>query len=220
MNTFDNPRRGAAGGFSLVEIMIVMVIIAVVLALAIPSIEPMMKGSKLTTAADNVRFRLSEARARAIADNRAVQIRLLKFDDRSMPGEKEYFQGFEAGRFQAKKDTEGNDTTTFIFEPVGGVVRLPDGVAINSQKKLSSLITDDRLPERTYDVEVGGNTSVKYRAFTFRPDGSTDLPKRAGDLWFFTLTQFRDEDQGNASPDNFITLMVDAYNGLVKVYQR
>lgn len=214
----SHVRRPAA--FSLVEIMIVMVIIAVVLALAIPSIEPMMKGSKLTTAADNFRFRLSEARARAIADNRAVQIRLLKFDDRSMPGEKEYFQAFQAGRFQARKDADGNDTSTFIFEPIGGVVRLPDGIAINSQKTLSSLINDDRIPERSFDLDIGGNDSVKYRAFTFRPDGSTDLPKRAGDIWFFTLTQFRDEDQGNTSPDNFITLMVDAYNGLVKLYQR
>jgi uncharacterized protein (TIGR02596 family) len=205
-------------GFTLVELLVVIAVIGMIVALAVPSIEPMMKGSRLTTAADDLRFRLSGYRQQAVTENQPIEIRFLKFVDTTIPGGREAFRAYVAGRLKQKKTTTGSGE--FIFEPIGNVVRLPDGVVFSSVPEFSSIVHDDKLRHGMHELPVGDQPNAQFASFTFRPDGSTDLPKRAGDLWFVTVINERDDTAGNTSPDNFISVAIDAYNGSLRIYSR
>ncbi|MDF1816486.1 MAG: hypothetical protein P1V20_30070, partial [Verrucomicrobiales bacterium] len=61
---------------------------------------------------------------------------------------------------------------------------------------------------------------MEYVAFRFRPDGSTDLPSRAGkDTWYLTLVQGEGAARGNEMPRNYVCLQVNPYNGVVSEFR-
>jgi uncharacterized protein (TIGR02596 family) len=213
-----NPAR-RRGGFTLVELLVVVMVIGLIVALAVPTIEPMMKGSKLTTAADDLRFKLSAYRQRAVTENQPIEVRFLSYIDTSVPGGREAYRAYLAGRLRLKRGSASSQSS-FMFEPIDNLGRLPDGVVISSLPEFSSVVHSDKVRRGTHELPVGDQMNCKFASFTFRPDGTTDLPKRAGDLWFLTLLSERDDTAKNASPDNFITLAVDAFNGTVRSYTR
>jgi len=210
-----SPHRS---GFTLVELLVVIAVIALIAGLAIPAIEPMMKGSKLTTASDNVKFNLAAWRQQAIAENAPVEIRFLRYIDPTMPGQREAYRGYQAGRFRQRQTSSGSGD--FVFDPIGNVQKLPDGVVFSSQDQLSSLLTSEKVREGNHEFMVEGQENLPFKSFSFRPDGSTELSKRAGDAWFITIVQERDDEQSNPNPDNFYTLQIDAFNGSVRSYTR
>lgn len=219
--TASSRRSGSVAwkrAFTLVELLVVIAVIALIVGMAVPALEPMMKGSKLTTASDDLRFTLNAYRQQAIAENKPIEIRFLKFIDTSSPSRHEAFRAFVAGRFRQQKDAEGGGR--FVFEPIGNIRKLPDGVVLSSQERMSSLLASPKVRRGTHELPVQGQTEVPFVSFTFRPDGSTDLPKRAGDIWFVTIVQERDDENANTNPDNFVTLCIDAFNGAIRPYMR
>jgi uncharacterized protein (TIGR02596 family) len=211
------PHAGRTG-FTLVELLVVIAVIALIAGLAVPAIEPMMKGSKLTTASDNVKFNLAAWRQQAIAENSPIEVRFLRYTDPTMPGQREAYRGYQAGRFRQKKSETG--TGDFVFDPIGNVQKLPEGIVFSAQEQMSSLLSSEKVREGSHEFMIEGQDNLPFKSFSFRPDGSTELPKRAGDAWFMTIMQERDDEQGNSNPDNFVTLQIDAFNGSVRSYTR
>ncbi|MGI8605126.1 MAG: Verru_Chthon cassette protein D [Verrucomicrobiales bacterium] len=211
-------RAKGRGGFTLVELLVVIAVIGMVVVLAVPTIEPMMKGSKLTAAADDLRFKLSGYRQRCVAENRPIEVRFLKFIDTAVPGGRNAYRAYVAGRFRQERKSSGDGA--FVFEPIDNVVRLPEGVVISSIPEFSTVVHNDQVRHGTHELPVADQPNAEFASFAFRPDGSTDLPKRAGDIWFLTIMTERDDVAGAPSPDNFITLAIDAYNGSVRSYSR
>lgn len=210
--------RGGRTAFTLVELLVVIAVIALIAGLAVPAIEPMMKGSKLTTSADNVKFSLAAWRQQAIAENSPIEVRFIKYVDTSVPGQREAYRGYQAGRFRQKKSESG--TGDFVFDPIGNLQKLPEGIVFSSNDQMSSLLTSEKVRDGSHEFRVEGQENLPFKSFSFRPDGSTELPKRAGDTWYLTVVQERDEAQANPNPDNFVTLHVDAFNGSVRSYTR
>lgn len=213
-----SPRRAARSAFTLVELLVVIAVIALIAGLAVPAIEPMMKGSKLTTASDNVKFNMAAWRQQAIAENSPIEIRFLRYVDPTVPGQREAYRGYQAGRFRQKRSDGGGGD--FVFDPIGNVQKLPDGIVFSSQELMSSLLTSEKVREGSHEFLVEGQDQLPFKSFSFRPDGSTELPKRAGDAWFVTIVQERDDETANTNPDNFVTLQIDAFNGSVRSYTR
>jgi prepilin-type N-terminal cleavage/methylation domain-containing protein len=69
------PRPRGVRGFSLVELVIVVALIAIVSAMTVPSILNMMTGMRVSSDARLVERELQTARLRAVATNRAMRLR-------------------------------------------------------------------------------------------------------------------------------------------------
>jgi uncharacterized protein (TIGR02596 family) len=204
--------------FTLVELLVVMAVIGLVMGMAVPVLNSMNKGSKLTATADTLRFNLSEFRALAIAENIPIEVRFLKSSDAATAGERKII-GYQAGRYESIRQP-GSSNVVFEFKPASESVRLAEGVVISENPTLSTLVTDSRLTRGNHEYRFADEESPEFVSFTFRPDGSTNLSKRLGDIWFLTLLEELEENKGSSIPDNFHTLTVDAYNGNIKSFQR
>ena len=66
--------KTGAGGFSLIEMMVVLLILALVAALAIPNLIDWRSGMNLRAAVDELRNDLESARARAVKENAQVTV--------------------------------------------------------------------------------------------------------------------------------------------------
>jgi uncharacterized protein (TIGR02596 family) len=76
---FSQPRR--AGAFSLVELLFVIVIMAILVALAIPAVQGVMSSRDLGDAGGIITTQLQAARQAAVTRNAAVQLQILKVVD-------------------------------------------------------------------------------------------------------------------------------------------
>jgi len=79
--------RKVLGGFSLIELMTVLVIIAILSAFAIPTISVVMAGTQMTTSSQMLGDQISLARQTALSSNHNVEVRFYQFADPNMPGE-------------------------------------------------------------------------------------------------------------------------------------
>src|SRR3954465_12191015 len=102
------PRRG----FTILETMLVLSLIVVVAAIAIPSIDSMYSGVKLTSAADAVRSQWAEARARAAEDGVAYRFSVVP----------------QTGKFKVAPDREDEPTGDVADAPLVHEGELPGGV--------------------------------------------------------------------------------------------
>lgn len=68
------PCRRSVAGFSLIEIIIVLAIVGVVIAIAIPNIRSAQQGFQMSTGTANAANRLAEARMEAVKRNRQIDV--------------------------------------------------------------------------------------------------------------------------------------------------
>ena len=67
-------RATSRDGFTLLEMLLVMALITLLLAMVLPAVETIYLGTKLQGAADHLRARIAECRARAIEEGRSYQL--------------------------------------------------------------------------------------------------------------------------------------------------
>jgi prepilin-type N-terminal cleavage/methylation domain-containing protein len=70
--------RTRRSGYTLFEIVLVMVVLVIVAALALPAIAPMMSRNQVQAASDLLRSRWTEMRTRAVADGRAYRFSIVE----------------------------------------------------------------------------------------------------------------------------------------------
>lgn len=68
------PSRRLAGGFSLIELMVVIALLSVIMAIAVPSFSEMMRNSTLSAESNNLYADLSMARTQAIRRGASVTL--------------------------------------------------------------------------------------------------------------------------------------------------
>ncbi|MBU1426065.1 MAG: GspH/FimT family pseudopilin [Gammaproteobacteria bacterium] len=77
MNAFRKIRQS---GFSLIEMMVAIVILAILVGLAVPSFQVMLQNTQIRNAAESVLDGIQKARAEAVKQNRSIEFVLLGDD--------------------------------------------------------------------------------------------------------------------------------------------
>lgn len=185
-------QRGNRGGFSLVELLMVMAIIVLVMALVVPAASSLRSSFALNAAGQAVFDSLALARQSALTRNQVVAMR--------------FYHSVNGGAFEAFQlvvfDADGSE------RPLNRVNRLSDGLILSRNARHSSLLQD--APGRTF---LPGAGEMAYAELRFRRDGSADLD--SSQLWFLTVTNEREEE--TEVPKNYVSFLVEPGNGTVRV---
>ena len=216
-------------GFTLVEVLVVVALIGMLLAMTVPGLKDIMKGSKLTAAADQMMGDLNLARQTAIKESVPVEVRLYKFSDPNAQNEQR-FAAYQCFKLSQDLNKPSDYTTERISQPVFEKVKtIPQGVVLVESKQWSPLLTEESLKKEENRERVRGlvpgqrDTEAEYRSFIISPEGETSLDRSGAKQWYLTLVteaEFqRAPDATALRPHNFIMLQLDPYTANVRRYQ-
>ncbi len=223
-----SQRLSRARAFTLVELLVVVAIIGIIAGFAVPSLVGAIKGSQLNQSVSMVNDQLSLARQTALTKNQAVEVRLYRFGNNLVPGEKP--DDPSTGQFRAIQTFTIDESGVAL--PADKVNTLPDTIVMNPGKELSSLIgADSQKSNGTFkkpgstDPELPRGVKDKYEFVSFRvnPDGSTNL--KPSEVWFVTFHTLQDLPKTGTAPNystpppNFVTLQIDPVTSSIKSYR-
>lgn len=137
--------------FTLLELILVLAVIAMIMAAAVPSIQAMLDDARLQEAADTLRSRFAEARAHAIEEGRPYRFAIMpgQSDFRLAPDLPEYWSGAED-----PTATSASNVPPLILES-----KLPNDVVFN--------LTEGQGGQ-------AGDSGPWSHLISFLPDGSCD----------------------------------------------
>ena len=198
-------------GFTLIEVLVVLMIIAVIVAFTIPAMGPALKGSKLRQATDELEALLAGSHQLAITENTPVEIRFFKYEDPESPGSRRMFRSYQSAQVITNPQDHNLDTYD-----LGEVKMLPAAFVI-AEKTYSTLVESEFL--RRDEMEIPRSKSAEYVAFEFRPDGSTNLATVDEKHWTITIMRETDVESTLDESTEFITLVLNPFNGRIRRLQ-
>jgi uncharacterized protein (TIGR02596 family) len=193
-------------GFSLLELMVVMLIIGIVAAFVVPAASGILKGSQLVQASQTITDQFSLARQYALSTNHPVELRLIQYADPEVPGEVvNGNNGPGSGNYRAVQIVQNIDTTDSQGNPLMKRIALdkpqilPQSIIMDQSQMLSTLIYEAKSPGTSSGVPNPSQTPLltsaiknidpslprnigynyQYVSFRFQADGSTNLPARS-----------------------------------------
>lgn len=201
-------RRRSRQGFSLIEMVVVVAILAVIVMLAAPYTISAIQASSLTSAGDTVNQKLSLAQQRAATENRPVGVTFYFYAKDGITA---------CHAIQLVTYNPATNTTTALEAPVfwqNGREVLLDGA-------LSPLFSGAFTPTDTGAATTRPFVSLgaTFKRILFFPDGSTSLRVPLNRA-YATLISIRDYKQNlNAPPKNYYTVQVDPVTGRTRTYR-
>lgn len=206
------PRRA----FTLVELLVVIAIVALIFSLVATGITGSLQTQAVTAAAERLRADINHATLLAQTDNRAVEFRLYRYSDPSLPDDTPSFRGYQMVVLD-RVETQGQ-TAVPHYAALTNHQPIERGVVLLDDPRFSTLLRPPYQSRAAGDPDFGV-ASYEYVSFQLRPDGSTTLPK--DEPACLTLIQERDRIAGRADgalPADYRTLTINPFNGRVRVY--
>lgn len=215
-------------GFSLLELLVVILIIGIVAAFVTPAASTILKGSHLSQAEQVLTDQIKLARQQAVTKNHSIEVRFIRYGDPELPGERADTPS--TGFFRAIQVMEVLDSGAVV--PLDKPQLLPLSIIV-SPGSLSTLVSHtDLLPVKKARKEkspdgTGGDPSLprgidwnyEFVSFRFMPDGGTSLNSTTGTIWCITLHNANERPAGGVPPPNFVTLQLDPVAGSIRLFR-
>lgn len=205
-------RHSKSQGFSLVELLVVIAVIAIITGLAVPAFSSTMRASNLRSAGRVLIDQFNMARQISQSRNLPTEVRLYKLPDYSQgtSGTPSVYRGIQV--FLVKEDG--------TRVPSSRVEYFQSPIVISSDTSYSALLADASASNSSHAEKTPGPTDPKlgsyagnyrYIPFQFLPSGLTDLSSGKN---FVTLVVQNDKPLAQGA--NFFTVQVDCINGSVR----
>ncbi len=226
-----------AKGFTLIELMAVVAVVALLLALVMPGLMGTLGASKLTQAGDKMAGFLSEAQSRAYGQGRPVEVRFYRVPsvDDVMNGAPNggFFRGGLMLEYFQPGETDPRTGTAALGKPLAVVrqamVVLPEGTAVSENPQMSTLLGDATKPsdkkgaglvETVMKTTAGYSnfdpSSEEYRAFVLYPE-TTSLDSES--KWHLAVVPLADAARPPAQVTNYYTLLIDPVTTRLSIYR-
>lgn len=208
-------RPGSVRGFTIIELIVVILVIGLFAAMTVPAFRSMTESSTLTSAAGMLADQLNLARQTAITRNLPVEFRIYQVGT----GPNAPYRMIGSAIVGS-----GQGGTEWVTLPKP----LPGSIIIDTANnhEFSSLLrpgAGNQAPfARPAETGAGVPAAVRnrpYIAFTFRPDGSTDLNPDPPNPWTFSVRAERSMPVGDRPAYNFVTLLLDPVLGRVRSFR-
>lgn len=199
LHFFIGNLRRKGGGFSLIELMVVMAIVALLASLTVVAFQGIGASRKITTAGNMIVDQFMLARQTALTKNAKVRWQLVKVPD-SRSGEAEAFRLIRLQLFNPRARS---------WESVGQAALLP--VAITADPARSTLLqagSIQNISDLTYDGQTERNAQAS--SVLFLENGRTSLNPNG----VFTVTL-----HDSKSTNDFITVQIDPVSGRTRTYR-
>lgn len=202
MNSRLSGFQGRAGGFSLIELLAVIAVMATITALTVQGIGSALNGMKITSATQTLVDEIQVARATSLARNAPVEVWFLKID----------------GRFKSVRSliVNADSKTTWISR----ARLLPEGIVIAANAIFSNVIGSQTIG--TPPDSRPGTEGVRLRIF---PSGKLELvdalaigPNQQLFLTIASAAGF-DPDTGSTLPRNFATVEINPLNSRITTHR-
>jgi len=208
------PGRKQQGGFSMVELLVVLGIVAILAAIVIPSIGPLMRSYNLNRAASMLADELSYARQAALTKNADVEVRFYQMGSTTYTANIPFqaFRCYLSASNQALDQIKYLPTQTVIFSQADPANSPTTFSPILDATTYSTVLTtgQETLP--------GGTTPTAYVSFKFRATGGTNLVPVTSN-WYVTLCAQNVATNANGLPSNYVSVQVDPVTGAQRTYR-
>ena len=200
-----------SSAFTLIEMLGVVAIIALITAAVAPMVFGTLVATKLSSAGQTMSAAISLGHELAVAESHDVEVRFYSYTEADEPGSK--------GAYRAIILVNPPSTLTGDGIQMGEIIRLPSGIIIGDSSTLSPLLSSTSITSSSDKEKFIRSSTAKYKAFRFRPDGTTSLASVEANKCYFTLGEERLLSDESRVPANFYAIQSDPLSGRASSYR-
>lgn len=207
MNSHSLMPSPRTQGFSLTELLVVIALMTILMAAAVPSTNSLLENNNITQTGQLLADQFAMARQAASVRNRTVEIRLIKLSVQST-------QRYSAVQLWAP------DTTTGTLAPINRLMTFPKNVTLSENSAYSPFLS--KLATATMSATAGPMlANAAYATLRIRPNGVVEpVPANTTDRanLFFTVLNYRFAT-ASSLPNNYATVQLNPDTGSAQIYR-